>query len=352
MSSYAEAGVDVEAGERAVELMRARVAATMRPEVVGDLGGFAGLFDASALARFKRPLLATATDGVGTKIAVARAMDVHDTIGIDLVAMVVDDLVVTGAEPLFLTDYIATGKVVPERIAAIVSGIAAGCEQAGCALLGGETAEHPGLMAPDEYDVAAAGTAVVEADRLLGPDRVKPGDTLIAMASSGLHSNGYSLARKVLLDDWTVDTQIPELGRTLGEEMLEPTRIYTKDCLALAEADLVHAFSHVTGGGLASNLARVLPEDLHAEIDRSTWEVPPVFQVLMDRGVDRGDAERTFNMGIGMVAIVGDPQPVLRLLAQRGVPAWVCGDVRDRLEGDTGDAPAKGGVGGSVRLIG
>ena len=352
MSSYADAGVDVEAGERAVDLMRARVAATMRPEVVGDLGGFAGLFDASALARFQRPLLATATDGVGTKIAIARAMDVHDTIGIDLVAMVVDDLVVCGAEPLFMTDYIATGKVVPERIAAIVSGIAAGCQQAGCALLGGETAEHPGLMAPDEYDVAGAGTAVVEADRLLGPDRVKPGDTVIAMASSGLHSNGYSLARKVLLADWALEREVPEFGRTLGEEMLEPTRIYTKDCLALAEADLVHAFSHVTGGGLASNLARVLPSNLHADIRRSTWEAPPVFEVLMDRGVDRAEAERTFNMGIGMVAIVPDAQPVLSLLAQRGIPAWVCGDVRDRRDGDTGDAPAKGGAGGSVRLIG
>src|SRR5690606_38807813 len=260
LSSYADAGVDVEAGERAVELMRERVAATMRPEVVGDLGGFAGLFDASALARYKRPLLATATDGVGTKIAVARAMDIHDTIGIDLVAMVVDDLVVCGAEPLFMTDYIATGKVVPERIAAIVSGIATGCEQAGCALLGGETAEHPGLMADDEYDVAGAGTAVVEADRLLGPDRMRAGDTVIAMASSGLHSNGYSLARKVLLADATLDTEVAEFGRTLGEEMLEPTRIYTQDCLALADAGLVHAFAHVTGGGLASNLARVLPE--------------------------------------------------------------------------------------------
>jgi phosphoribosylformylglycinamidine cyclo-ligase len=339
LSSYADAGVDVEAGERAVELMRARVAATMRPEVVGDLGGFAGLFDASALARFKR-----------TKIAIARAMDVHDTIGIDLVAMVVDDLVVCGAEPLFMTDYIATGKVVPERIAAIVSGIAAGCEQAGCALLGGETAEHPGLMAPDEYDVAGAGTAAVEADRLLGPDRVQPGDTVIAMASSGLHSNGYSLARKVLLADWDLDHEVPELGRTLGEEMLEPTRIYTKDCLALAQADLVHAFSHVTGGGLASNLARVLPEHLHADIRRSTWDVPPVFQVLLDLGVGREDAERTFNMGIGMVAVVPETDPVLGLLADRGVSAWVCGQVRER-QGDSGDAPAKGGIGGSVRLI-
>lgn len=353
-TSYADAGVDVEAGERAVELMRARVEATMRPEVVGGLGGFAGLFDVSALRDYRRPLLATATDGVGTKIAVARAMDVHDTIGIDLVAMVVDDLVVTGAQPLFMTDYIATGKVVPERIAAIVSGIAAGCQQAGCALLGGETAEHPGLMAADEYDVAGAGTAVVEADRLLGADRVRAGDVLIAMASSGLHSNGYSLARKVLLAQWEISDHIDAFGRTLGEEMLEPTRIYTKDCLALADADLVHAFTHVTGGGLASNLARVLPSDLHADVQRSSWTPPAVFTVLQDLGVGRSDAERTFNMGIGMIAVVapGRADEVLSLLTDRDVPAWVCGEVRARSDADVSDAPAKGGSGGSVQLVG
>ncbi|MBK6764124.1 MAG: phosphoribosylformylglycinamidine cyclo-ligase [Micrococcales bacterium] len=350
MSDYADAGVDVEAGERAVELMRERVAATMRPEVVGGLGGFAGLFDASALAGYRRPLLATATDGVGTKIAVARMMDVHDTIGIDLVAMVVDDLVVCGAEPLFMTDYIATGKVVPERIAAIVSGITTGCEQAGCALLGGETAEHPGLMQPDEYDLAGAGTAVVEADRLLGPERVRPGDAVVAMASSGLHSNGYSLARKVFFAQWDIGTDVPEFGRTLGEELLEPTRIYTRDCLTLARADLVHAFSHVTGGGLASNLARVLPDHLHADIERSTWDLPPVFEVLLGAGVTRPDAERTFNMGVGMVAVVPDPDPVLAMFAQRGVEAWVCGQVRTRTDADVSDAPAKGGAGGSVHL--
>jgi len=348
VSSYADAGVDVEAGELAVALMKERVAATLRPEVVGGLGGFAGLFDATALTRYKRPLLATATDGVGTKIDVARRMDVHDTIGIDLVAMIVDDLVVCGAEPLFMTDYIATGKVVPERIAAIVSGIAAGCEQAGCALLGGETAEHPGLMQLDEYDVAGAGTAVVEADDLLGPDRVRAGDAVIAMASSGLHSNGYSLARKVLYAQWGLDAQVPDLGRTLGEEMLEPTRIYTKDCLAIA-AD-VHAFSHVTGGGLAANLARVLPEDLHADIERDSWKVPAVFQLLLDLGVERIEAERTFNMGIGMFAVTDQPDIVRAALVARGVPAWVCGSVRERSSQDTGDAAAKGGSGGSVSL--
>src|SRR5450631_493369 len=220
-STYAAAGVDIAAGDRAVELMKASVARATRSEVVGGLGGFAGLFKFDA-ARYRNPLLATSTDGVGTKVAIAQAMDKHDTIGIDLVGMVVDDLVVCGAEPLFMTDYIACGKVSPERIAAIVAGIAEGCQQAGCALIGGETAEHPGLLGPDEYDVAGAGTGVVEADRLLGAARVREGDVVVAMASSGLHSNGYSLVRQVLFAQagWDVDREIAELGRTLGEELL------------------------------------------------------------------------------------------------------------------------------------
>ena len=355
-ASYASSGVDVEAGERAVALMRASVARAQRPEVVGELGGFAGLFDISAYTRFRRPLLATSTDGVGTKIAVARAMDVHDTIGIDLVAMVIDDLVVCGAEPLFMTDYIAVGAVVPERIAAIVSGIAEGCRQAGCALVGGETAEHPGLMAPDEYDVAGAGTGIVDADALLGPARVLPGDVVIAMGSSGLHSNGYSLARLVLLGDGGpgLAAHVDVLGRTVGEELLEPTRIYALDCLALAAAVDVHAISHVTGGGLAANLARVLPESVAVDIDRSTWIPQPVFGLIGELGrVDRSDLERTFNMGIGMVAVVAeaDADAALALLAERGVPAWACGVVRARRDGEMGDADAKGGSGGAVTLV-
>ena len=236
-ASYAAAGVDIEAGDRAVELMKAWVAKATRPEVVGGIGGFAGLFDASLLTSYRRPLLATSTDGVGTKVAVAAAADRHDTIGHDLVGMVVDDLVVCGAEPLFMTDYIACGKVVPERVAAIVKGIAEGCVLAGCALIGGETAEHPGLLGPDEYDVAGAGTGVVEADRLLGADRVRDGDVLVAMAASGLHSNGYSLVRHVLLTQagWALDREVPELGRPLVDELLEPTRIYARDCLALID---------------------------------------------------------------------------------------------------------------------
>jgi phosphoribosylformylglycinamidine cyclo-ligase len=339
-SAYAQAGVNIEAGERAVELMKAWVAKASRPEVVGGIGGFAGLFDASALTSYRRPLLATSTDGVGTKVAVAAAMDRHDTIGHDLVGMVVDDLVVCGAEPLFMTDYIACGRVVPERIAAIVKGIAEGCVLAGCALIGGETAEHPGLLRPEEYDVAGAGTGVVEADRLLGADRVRDGDVLVAMESSGLHSNGYSLVRHVLLDraGWALEREVAELGRSLGDELLEPTRIYARDCLALIDAVDVHAFSHITGGGLANNLARVLPGQLTATVDRGTWAPAPVFGLVGGvGGVAREDLEATLNMGVGMVAIVaaGDADGALRMLGDRGVPAWVAGTV---------DAPGSGQV--------
>ncbi|MCU0282534.1 MAG: phosphoribosylformylglycinamidine cyclo-ligase [Candidatus Nanopelagicales bacterium] len=356
-ATYATAGVDVEAGERAVQLMRASIARAQRPEVVGGLGGFAGLFDASALRGYRRPLLATSTDGVGTKIEVARRMDRHDTIGIDLVAMVVDDLVVCGAEPLFLTDYIAVGRVVPERIAAIVSGIAEGCARAGVALLGGETAEHPGLMAPDEYDVAGAGTGVVEADALLGPERVRDGDVLVAMASSGLHSNGYSLARHVLLEraGWSLDRHVPELGRSLGDELLEPTRIYALDVLDLIAGSEVHAVSHITGGGIAANVARVLPEGLHGQIDRSTWGPPAVFDLIGALGgVALVERERTFNEGLGMVAVVAAEaaDTAVRRLVDRGVSAWVCGEVRAARPGDVSDSAAKGGTGGSVSLVG
>jgi phosphoribosylformylglycinamidine cyclo-ligase len=340
VTSYTAAGVDIDAGERAVELMKASVARATRPEVVGGLGGFAGLFDASALTTYRRPLLATSTDGVGTKVAVAQRMGVHDTIGVDLVAMVLDDLVVCGAEPLFMTDYIACGKVVPERIAAIVSGVAAGCQLAGAALVGGETAEHPGLMGPDDYDVAGAGTGVVEADCLLGAERVQAGDVVVAMGSSGLHSNGYSLVRHVCFTvaGWDVDRHVPELGRTLGAELLEPTRIYAQDCLALAREDSaqVHAMAHVTGGGFAANLARVLPPGLAATIDRSTWTPPPVFGLVGRLGtVARGELERTLNMGVGMAAVVAPDgaDAALALLAAHGVPAWVCGVVRPGSDG-------------------
>ncbi|WP_418957908.1 phosphoribosylformylglycinamidine cyclo-ligase [Streptomyces tritici] len=340
-ASYASAGVDIEAGDRAVELMKEWVKKTQRPEVLGGLGGFAGLFDASALKRYERPLLASATDGVGTKVDIARQMGVYDTIGHDLVAMVMDDIVVCGAEPLFMTDYICVGKVHPERVAAIVKGIAEGCVLAGCALVGGETAEHPGLLGPDDFDVAGAGTGVVEYDRLLGADRIRTGDAVIAMASSGLHSNGYSLVRHVVFDraGMTLDQQVEELGRTLGEELLEPTKIYSLDCLALTRTTDVHAFSHITGGGLAANLARVIPDGLHAVVDRSTWTPGAIFDLVGRAGqVERLELEKTLNMGVGMMAVVpaDSVDAALTTLADRGVDAWVAGEITERGEHTTG----------------
>jgi phosphoribosylformylglycinamidine cyclo-ligase len=340
-NAYAAAGVSIEAGDKAVELMKVWIDKARRPEMIGGIGGFAGLFDASALKAYDRPLLATSADGVGTKVAVAQALDKHDTIGFDLVGMLVDDLVVCGAEPLFLTDYIATGRVVPERIAAIVKGIAEACVVAGCALLGGETAEHPGLLGEDEYDVAGSTTGVVDADKLLGPGRVRPGDAVIAMESSGLHSNGYSLVRHVLLATagWSLDRQVDELGRTLGEELLEPTRIYAKACLALADRTRTHAMSHITGGGLAANLERVLPVELGATLDRATWTPQPVFDLVRRVGdVPQPDLEMTLNCGVGMVALThpDDADAAIGVLAGHGVRAWVAGEVTPA--GDRGGA--------------
>ncbi|REE96941.1 phosphoribosylformylglycinamidine cyclo-ligase [Thermomonospora umbrina] len=333
MSTYEDAGVDIAAGERAVELMKARVAKARRPEVVDDVSGFAGLFDASALLKYRRPLLATSTDGVGTKVDLARRLGVYDTVGHDLVGMVVDDLAVCGAEPLFMTDYIACGKVVPERIADVVGGIAEACTLAGCALVGGETAEHPGLLEPDEFDIAGAATGVVEADELLGPDRVRPGDVVLAMASSGIHSNGYSLVRHVLREsDLTLESEPAELGRPLGEELLTPTRIYAQDCLTLARAGGVRAFAHITGGGLAANLARSLPDTVDARLRRSSWTPPAVFAVLQAHGgIPQSEMDKTFNLGVGMAAIVAPEaaDEALRLLQARNVPAWVLGEVTE-----------------------
>jgi phosphoribosylformylglycinamidine cyclo-ligase len=332
-STYAASGVDVESGDRAVELMKAAVQRTHGPQVIGGIGGFAGLFDASALRELSRPLLATSTDGVGTKVAIARALDSHDTIGFDLVGMVVDDIVVSGARPLFMTDYIACGQVVPERIATIVAGIAEACAVAGCALVGGETAEHPGLMEPDEYDLAGAATGVVDADALLGPHRVRPGDAVLALTSSGLHSNGYSLVRHVLATSgWALDRQVAELGRTIGAELLTPTRVYAADIVALTGAlgPELHAVSHVTGGGLAANLARVLPRGVTAVLERGTWRPQPVFGLLAELGrVPRAELERTFNLGVGMVLVVSAEAAdrALSLLSERGVPGWVLGEV-------------------------
>ncbi|MDH2413311.1 phosphoribosylformylglycinamidine cyclo-ligase [Nocardioides sp. CER19] len=346
-NAYAASGVDIEAADKAIDLMKEWVEKARRPEMLGGLGGFAGLFDASALLSYRRPLLATSTDGVGTKVEIARRMDVHDTIGYDLVGMVVDDLVVCGAEPLFMTDYIATGKVVPEKIAAIVKGIASACVDAGAALIGGETAEHPGLLAPDEYDVAGATTGVVEADDLLGAHLVAEGDVVIAMASSGLHSNGYSLVRHVLLQQGGLDltAHVDELGRTLGEELLVPTRIYAKACLRVARETGTHAMSHVTGGGLAANLERVMPKELTATVERGTWTPGAVFSLVKGVGdVSQADLEATLNQGVGMVALTpaADADRTIAILAESGIPAWVAGSVARAGEGDEG----------RVRLVG
>lgn len=342
--SYAAAGVNIEAGDAAVELFKSHAKRATRPEVRGGLGGFAGLF---ALGNYKEPLLAAGSDGVGTKLAVAQAMDKHDTIGIDLVAMCVDDLVVCGAEPLFLQDYIAIGKVVPEKVAEIVAGIAEGCVQAGCALLGGETAEHPGIMDDDHYDVSATAIGVVEAAELLGPDKVRDGDVIIGMASSGLHSNGFSLARHVLLDNagLPLDGHIEELGRTLGEELLEPTRIYAKDCLALANECETRTFCHVTGGGLVGNMERIIPEGLVAEMSRSTWAPQQIFRTIQSIGkVSVEEMEKTFNMGVGMVAIVApeDRDRALAMLTARHIHSWELGTVRAAGEDDTSRAVLTG----------
>ena len=364
--TYAAAGVDTAAGDRAVALMKDAVAATMTPAVVGGVGGFAGLVDVSALRDYRRPLLATSTDGVGTKVAIAQALDIHDTIGQDLVGMVVDDIVVVGARPLLMTDYIACGHVVPERIADIVRGVAQACAAVGTPLLGGETAEHPGLMAPDEYDVAGAATGVVEADRMLGAEKVHAGDVLVALGSSGLHSNGYSLVRRVIEHaGWDLEREVPEFGRALGQELLEPTRLYTRVCLAMLETlsspaapGPVHALSHITGGGLAANVARVLPAGLIADVDRASWTVPPVFSTVRELGsVPWEDLEGTLNLGVGMVAVV-DPSAVdaiLRVAEGSDIPAWVLGEVHEARTYEAQDrvvSGTKGVDGGAVDIHG
>jgi phosphoribosylformylglycinamidine cyclo-ligase len=331
--TYADAGVSIHAGERAVELLKSKVKKTTRPEVIGDLGGFAGLFRLNA-DRYRSPILASSTDGVGTKLVIAQQLDIHDTIGIDLVAMVADDLVACGAEPLFLLDYIACGEVVPDKVAEIGAGIADGCRYAGCALLGGETAEHPGVLRPDEYDVSATGVGVVEESEILGRDRVEIGDAIIAMRSSGMHSNGYSLVRHVLLGAgrMRLDTVVDEFGkqRTLGEELLTPTKIYAKDCLGLIEETDVRAFAHVTGGGIPGNLVRILPEHVDAVVDRSTWRPQPIFDLVQAKGrIDDGEMEATFNMGVGMFAVVSsdDADRAMAYLTGRGVEAWQVGEI-------------------------
>ena len=360
-SIYAQSGVDTAAGDRAVELMKSAVSRTQGPEVLGGVGGFAGLFDASALLGYRRPLLASSTDGVGTKVAIAQAIDKHDTIGQDLVAMVVDDIIVVGAKPLFMTDYIACGKVVPERIADIVRGIAEACEATGTALVGGETAEHPGLLGVDEYDVAGAATGVVEADRMLSPARVQHGDVVLAMGASGLHSNGFSLVRHILAERGIgYHDHSAELGASYGEALLTPTALYTSPLLRVLEDPsldgAIHSLSHVTGGGIAANLARVLPVGSWVELDRGAWSPLPVFRHLADLGGHSLDSlEGAWNLGIGMFAVVSAAQStqVAAALTAEGLDTWVAGTISTEPRDVTGfEQGAKGVDGGAVRLIG
>jgi phosphoribosylformylglycinamidine cyclo-ligase len=297
---YRRAGVDTEAAARAVSLIGGLASGARRPEVAGDIGGFAGLFRIS-----DGRLLAAATDGVGTKLEIARRAGRFDTVGIDLVAMCADDVVCTGAEPLFFLDYLAIGSVVPETVAAIVEGVVEGCRRAGCALLGGETAEHPGVMAPDAFDLAGFCVGVVNEDDLLGPQRVREGDVLMGLASNGLHANGYSLVRTALLERRDLEEIPTGLDRPLVDELLEPCAIYTPEVLALAREGFVRAAAHITGGGIVENLPRALPPGLGAEVDRDSWPEPPIFALVRaDTGAGEDDLYATFNMGIGMVLVV------------------------------------------------
>ncbi|HHY36195.1 MAG TPA: phosphoribosylformylglycinamidine cyclo-ligase [Firmicutes bacterium] len=327
--TYAGAGVDIEAANRAVKLLAEHIRSTRRPGVVGDIGGFGGLFRLP-LGQYREPVLVAGTDGVGTKLRLAFALDIHDTIGIDAVAMCVNDILVQGAEPLFFLDYLAVGKLVPEQVAAIVSGVAAGCREAGCALLGGETAEMPGFYPPGEYDLAGFAVGVVEAAKIIDGSTIVPGDQIIGLPSSGLHSNGYSLARKALLEEagFSLDRYFPELGRTLGEELLTPTKIYVKEVLPLLRRFPVKGLAHITGGGLVENIPRILPPGCRARIRCSSWQVPPIFQLIRRAGrISAAEMHRVFNMGIGLV-IIADPAAAEEIRASfSGSPPPVIGEI-------------------------
>ena len=329
-ASYAAAGVDIEAGYKGVQLMKQHVARTMIPGVVSDLGGFGGLF-APDLAGMKEPVLVSGTDGVGTKLRVAQLLDQHDTIGIDCVAMCVNDIICCGAKPLFFLDYIAIGKNEPEKVASIVSGVAEGCVQAGCALIGGETAEHPGVMAPDDYDLAGFSVGIVDKEKVLDQKTMRPGDTVIALASSGLHSNGFSLVRKVLdIEHADLNAPVDELGRSLGEELLTPTKIYVKPVLAAIRAAKVRGVSHITGGGFYENVPRCVPDGLCAKIEKAALDIPPIFRMLQRLGnIPERDMFNTFNMGTGMVVIAAreDADKALETLKAQGQAAKIIGEI-------------------------
>ena len=328
--AYAAAGVDIEAGYKGVQLMKRHVERTSIPGVVSGIGGFGGLF-APDISGMKEPVLVSGTDGVGTKIRVAQLMDRHDTIGIDCVAMCVNDIICCGAKPLFFLDYIAIGKNDPEKVASIVSGVAEGCVQAGCALIGGETAEHPGVMAAHDYDLAGFAVGIVDKEKMLDPSMVAAGDVIISLQSSGLHSNGFSLVRKALdvenvdLNEWS-----EELGRTLGEELLRPTRIYVKPVLAALQAADIHGVSHITGGGFYENIPRCLPQGVTAKIEKSALWIDPIFRIIQRKGnVSEHDMFNTFNMGTGMVLVVAkeDADKAASALNGEGMGARVIGEI-------------------------
>lgn len=329
-ASYKAAGVDITAGYRAVELMKKHVQRTERPGVLGGLGGFGGLFLPN-LAGMKEPVLVSGTDGVGTKLKIAFLLGKHDTVGIDCVAMCVNDIVCSGAEPLFFLDYIACGRNVPERIAEIVAGVAEGCVQAGAALIGGETAEMPGFYPEDEYDLAGFAVGIVDRERILDSSAMREGDALIALPSSGVHSNGFSLVRRVFeVEGGALERYEPELGRTLGEALLEPTRIYVKPVLALLRSARVSAISHITGGGFYENVPRALAPGFTARIEKAKLKTPPLFSLIARAGeIPERDMYNTFNMGVGMLAAVAaeDADAAVRCLGENGVEAYVCGEV-------------------------
>lgn len=337
MATYREAGVDIDRGDEFVHRIGSLVQKTFRPEVIGGLGGFGGLFRFPS-ERFQEPILVSGTDGVGTKVKIATMMAKHDSIGIDLVAMCVNDIIVSGAEPLFFLDYLATGWLDVSVGEAIVSGIVEGCQQAECALIGGETAEMPSCYPPGEYDIAGFAVGVVERSKMLGQEHVKPGDVLIGVGSTGLHSNGYSLARRVCFQDqgWTHETTVPELSGTIGEALLTPTRIYVKLVKALLAREYLHGIAHITGGGLTGNVPRIFSEQCQAVIDRTQWVPLPLFSVLQEAGqIERGEMYRVFNMGIGLVLVCSPEHatPVLDMIAQQGLPGFLIGEIRQRSTG-------------------
>ena len=330
-SSYAAAGVDIEAGYKGVKLMKKHVERTFTPGVLSDIGGFGGLF-APDVAGMKKPVLVSGTDGVGTKQRLAQLMNKHDTVGIDCVAMCVNDIVCCGAKPIFFLDYIAIGKNIPEKVAELVSGVAEGCVQAGCALIGGETAEHPGTMAPDDYDLAGFSVGIVDEAKILDQKRMQAGDVVLALPSSGIHSNGYSLVRKVFdVERADLGAVIPDLGAPLGDVLLTPTRIYVKPVLAALEAADVRGISHITGGGFYENIPRCIPDGLGAVIEKAAVRTPAVFRVLQEKGnIPERDMFNTFNMGVGMTMIVSPDtaEAALAALRAHGVDAYVIGEVR------------------------